>query len=209
VLRLPLLDRDHARTAAEAALEIVRNAGVVLVPTETFYGLAADPASDVAVDRVHGLKRRPAERALPVLCADHEQVASLVEVPQRFRVRIGRMWPGPLTIVLPLRRPLAACPDGTVALRIPDHRLLRAVLYRTGPLTGTSANRHGESPCTTPDAAIGTLDGRPDLVLDGGPTPGGRASTIVDLTGREPRLLRRGPVAWDPPDLRLELPPEA
>ena len=206
---LPLLDPEHGRPAAEAALHVVRGAGVVLVPTETFYGLAADPTSDVAVDRVHGLKRRPADRALPVLCADHEQVVSLVELPERFRVRIGRIWPGPVTIVLPLRRPLAACPGGTVAVRIPDHRLLRAVLYRTGPLTGTSANRHGEPACTTADAALGALDGRPDLVLDGGPTPGGRASTIVDLTGREPRVLRRGPVAWDPPELRPDLPPEA
>lgn len=207
--RLPLLDPDHGRAAAEAALEVVRHAGVVLVPTETFYGLAADPASDVAVDRVHGLKRRPADRALPVLCADHEQVASLVEIPERFRVRLGRMWPGAVTVVLPLRRPLPACPDGTVAVRIPDHRLLRAVLYRTGPLTGTSANRHGEPPCTTADGAVEALDGRPDLVLDGGPTPGGRASTIVDLTGCEPRVLRPGPVPWDPPDLQLVVPPEA
>lgn len=194
---LPFTDPDHARAATAAAFDVVHRAGVVLVPTETFYGLAADPASQAAVEAVHRLKRRPPDRALPVLCADHDQVASLVELPQRFRVRLGRMWPGAVTVVLPLRRPLAACPDGTVAVRIPDHRLLRAVLYRTGPLTGTSANRHGEPPRSTAAAAAAGLDGAPDLVLDGGATPGGLASTVVDLTGSEPRILRQGPVDWD------------
>ena len=143
------------------------------------------------------MKRRPPDKALPILCADHQQVASLVDLPQRFRVRLGRMWPGALTVILPLRRPLAACPGGTVAVRIPAHELLRAVLYRTGPLTGTSANRHGEPPRSTASEAVAALDGTPDLVLDGGPSPGGRASTVVDLTGAEPRILRPGPVVWE------------
>jgi len=198
VRTLPLTGPEHGRDAAAAAVDVVRRAGVVLVPTETFYGLAADPASEAAVEAVHRLKRRPPDKALPVLCADHDQVASLVTVPERFRVRLGRMWPGPLTVVLRVRRPLAACPDGTAAVRIPAHGLLRAVLYRTGPLTGTSANRHGEPPWSTAAEAAASLDGTPDLVLDGGSTPGGLASTVVDLTGAEPRVLRQGPVEWEP-----------
>ncbi len=195
---LAFTEPEHGRDAAAAAVDVIRRAGVVLVPTETFYGLAADPASEVAVEAVHRLKRRPPDRALPVLCADHAQVASLVELPERFRVRLGRMWPGPVTVVLRLRRPLAACPAGTVAVRIPAHGLLRAVLYHTGPLTGTSANRHGEPPRSTAAEAAASLDGTPDLVLDGGPTPGGLASTMVDLTEPEPRILRQGPVEWQP-----------
>lgn len=195
---IPFTEPEHGRDAAEATVDVVRRAGVVLVPTETFYGLAADPASEASVEAVHRLKRRPPDRALPVLCADHDQVASLVDLPDRFRVRLGRIWPGPLTAVLRLRRPLAACPDGTVAVRIPAHGLLRAVLYRTGPLTGTSANRHGEPPRSTATEAAASLDGTPDLVLDGGPTAGGLASTVVDLTGPEPRVLRHGPVEWEP-----------
>jgi L-threonylcarbamoyladenylate synthase len=198
VRTLQFTEPDHGRDAATAVLEVVRRHGVVLVPTDTFYGLAANPASETAVEAVHRLKRRPPEKALPVLCADHQQVASLVDLPERFRVRLGRMWPGPLTVVLPARRPLAACPDGTVAVRIPDHHLLRAVLYRTGPLTGTSANRHGEPPGATAAEAAAGLDGWPDLVLDGGRAVGGLASTVVDLTGPEPRILRQGPVDWEP-----------
>jgi len=192
VRTLPFTEPDHGRDAATAVLEVVRRHGVVLVPTDTFYGLAANPASETAVEAVHRLKRRPPEKALPVLCADHQQVASLVDLPERFRVRLGRMWPGPLTVVLPARRPLAACPDGTVAVRIPDHRLLRAVLYRTGPLTGTSANRHGEPPGATAAEAAAGLDGWPDLVLDGGPAVGGLASTVVDLTGPSHASCGRG-----------------
>lgn len=198
VRTLPFTEPEHGREAAVAAVDVVRRAGVVLVPTETFYGLAADPASDAAVEAVHRLKRRPPDKALPVLCADHDQLASLVDLPDRFRVRLLRMWPGALTVVLALRRPLAACPDGTVAVRIPAHGLLRAMLYRTGPLTGTSANRHGEPARSIAAEAAASLDGTPDLVLDGGPTPGGLASTVVDLTGPEPRVLRQGSVAWEP-----------
>ena len=99
-------------------------------------------------------------------------------------------------MVLRARRPLPAGTAGTLAVRIPGHDLLRALLYLTGPLTATSANRHGGPPGTTLEAALLGLDGEPDLALDGGPTPGGVASTLVDLTGSEPRVLRVGPAPW-------------
>jgi L-threonylcarbamoyladenylate synthase len=190
-----VVDGDAA-VAARAVAEVIAGGGVVLLPTETFYGLAADPLDRAAVDRVFAAKGRPAALSLPVLCSDWRQLESLVDVPERYRVRLARIWPAPLSVVLRCHRPVAAAPGGTMAVRIPGHAMLRAVLYRVGPLTGTSANRHGEPACVDPDAALGSLVEPPDLVLDGGRTGGGAPSTVVDLTGAEARLLRDGPVRW-------------
>lgn len=194
--RLPFTTPEDAAQALEPALAVVRGHGVLLTPTETFYGLAADPRSDRAVARVLELKQRPRQMALPVLAADWHQVEALVVVPERFRVRLSRTWPGPLTVVLPCREPVPAAPSGTLAVRIPGLALLRSLLYRSGPLTGTSANLHGTRAATEPGQALASLAGAPDLVLDGGPTQGVVASTMVDLTGPEPRVLRVGAASW-------------
>ena len=194
---LPFAARGDVAAAAAAVERALRSDGVVLLPTETFYGLAADPRRPEAVARVFALKSRPPDRRLLVLCSDWRQVESLCVVPESFRVRLSRSWPGPLTAVLPLLRPLAAAGDGpSLAVRIPGHDLLRALLYRVGPVTGTSANRSGESPPTTADEALAGLLGGPDLVLDGGTSAGGLASTLVDLMGATPRVLRQGAVSW-------------
>jgi L-threonylcarbamoyladenylate synthase len=169
---------------------------VVLLPTESFYGLGVDPHNEGAVARVYDMKGRPPEMGLPVLCADWQQVESLVVVPGRFRVKLSRLWPAPLTVVLPTVASLPAARTGTLAVRIPAHGLVRALLYRVGPLTGTSANRHGAPPSTTVDGALGSLVGEPDLVLDGGPTAGGEPSTLVELSRDEPIVLRPGAGSW-------------
>jgi tRNA threonylcarbamoyl adenosine modification protein (Sua5/YciO/YrdC/YwlC family) len=188
---------SEVAAAAAAAVETTATHGVILLPTETFYGLAADPTDPDAVDRVFAAKGRPRELALPVLCCDWQQLGLLVHVPERFRVRLSRVWPAALTAILPALDRLPAAPAGTVAVRLPGHAMLRSVLYRTGPLTGTSANRHGRPACVEPEAALAALATAPDLVLDGGRTAGGAASTLVDLTGDEPRILRQGAVIWD------------
>ena len=195
--RLRFLDGRDVREAAPAVRETVAAGGVVLLPTETFYGLGADPASRAGVTAVYRLKERPGGMPLPVLVPDWDRLEALVTVPPRYRVRLSRTWPAPLTVVLPARRALpAAAGGGTLAVRIPAHDRLRALLYLVGPLTGTSANRHGVPPAVTSDAALAALGAAPDLVLDGGVTPGGEPSTLVDLTGSEPRILRRGAVDW-------------
>ena len=193
---LPFTDHHHVPDAAGAAAEIVAGGGVILLPTETFYGLGASPSDADAVQRIRELKGRPAELALPVLCSDFQQVEELVEVPAAFRVRLSRSWPAPLTVILPARRRVPASPGASLAVRIPAHSLLRALLYRLGPLTGTSANRHGAAPSTVADEALQSLLGSPDLVLDGGATPGGRASTLVDLTGEREQVMRSGAFPW-------------
>jgi L-threonylcarbamoyladenylate synthase len=195
--RRPLAERGDVLPAVEEAAEVRAAGGVILIPTETFYGLASDPSNPKAVGRVHALKRRPPERALPVLAADWQQVESLVRIPEGVRVRLSRSWPGPLTVVCHAVRPVAASPDGSLAIRIPDHDLLRALLYRIGPVTGTSANAHGQPPAVRPDQALEGLDGQPDLVLDGGETPGGEPSTMVDCRGDSPRIIRPGAFAWE------------
>jgi len=179
------------------ALAEVERGGVLLLPTESYYGLGVDPRRATAVERIHTLKARPSGLGLPVLCADWEQLESLVVVPEIYRARLSAAWPAPLTVVLPSRVPSAAARAATLAVRIPDHSLLRALLYRVGPLTGTSANRHEWPPCTDVDQALGSLDGAPDLVLDAGATAGGEPSTLVDLTAPKPRVLRRGAWTWD------------
>lgn len=197
--RLPFLDKEHAAPAASAVARLVTRGGLVLFPTETFYGLGVAPDRSAAVDRVYSLKNRPRGIPLSVVCADWQQLETLVEVPEAHRVRLSRIWPGPLTAILRVRHELPASAGPTLAVRIPGHPMLRVVLYRSGPLTATSANRHGEPECREVDAALASLAGPPDLVLDGGPTAGGRPSTVVDLTADVPRILRAGDLSWDEP----------
>lgn len=199
MIRLDFVDRDQVLDALPAAAEAVARSGVVLFPTESFYGLGGDPWNRRAVEKIYSMKNRPADLSLPVLCADWEQLEKLVVVPERFRAELARRWPAALTVVLGCRAELPAACGRTLAVRIPDHGALRALLYRVGPLTGTSANRHGDPSCVDADEALGSLVGRPELVLDGGPTAGGEASTLVDLTGDSPRILRPGKCPWVEP----------
>ena len=197
--RLAFADTEEIAEASRAADRVISGGGVLLLPTESFYGLGADPNRADAVTSVCALKNRPFDLGLPVLCADWAQLESLVVVPERYRVKLARLWPAALTVVLPERAPLPAGRAGTLAVRIPAHRALRALLYRVGPLTGTSANRHGGPPPTSVEEALESLDGVPDLALDAGPTKGGLPSTLVDLNGDDVEILRLGACRWDDP----------
>lgn len=199
MIRLPFVEGGDVLEAIEAGRATIDQGGVLLVPTESYYGLGADPWNESGVDKIFSMKARPAELGVPVLCADWQQVESLVEIPERFRIKLARLWPAALTVVLPTVAEVAAARTGTLAVRIPDHAELRALLYRLGPLTGTSANRHGEPPSTTVDGALASLAEAPDLVLDAGPTAGGKTSTLVDLSRGEPEILRPGACDWEEP----------
>lgn len=182
-----------------AAAELVLAGEVVAFPTDTVYGLAALAGDQAAVDRIYEIKRRPADRRLVVMVAAPAALRALVQVDPRARAVMRRWWPGPLTLVLPSR-------DATqgLAVRIPNHPVALALLRAVGaPLATTSANLSGEPPAL--DAA-----GLPALhgiaaVIDDGRAPGGVPSTLLDLTGREPRLLREGPISFEdlfpPPEL--------
>lgn len=197
MIRLPFVEAADVVEAVQSAAATVSDGGVLLVPTESFYGLGADPLNEAAMRRIFLMKERPPELGLPVLCADWQQLEALVAVPSRFRPKLSRLWPAALTVVLPILSAVPAAQGGTLAVRIPGHAGLRALLYGVGPLTGTSANRHGDPPFTTVDGALASLAEAPDLALDGGATAGGVVSTLVDLTGSEPEILRPGACPWE------------
>jgi L-threonylcarbamoyladenylate synthase len=196
MVRLPFT----VETDLPAAVAEVRGAlaghGVVAVPTETFYGLSVVPSDGVAVARIFALKGRSAHKALPVAGASLAQLSGLVRVPERWRELLEAAWPAAVTVVLPTVVPLPAGRD-TLAVRVPDHPLLRALLEAVGPLTVTSANPSGGAPLARAGEVARVLGHDLALLLDGGDMPGGVPSTLVDLTGEHPRLLRMG--AWAPP----------
>ena len=199
MIRLPFADPHEIKSAVGVAAEVVAAGGVVLIPTESHYGLGVDPRQREAVEKLFELKGRPEGLALPVVCSDWDQVESLVNVPDLNRLKLARIWPAALTVVAPCNFPVAASSTDTLAVRIPNHDGLRALLYRVGPLTATSANRHGEPPSPTVEAALDSLLGAPDLVLDAGDLAGGSVSTLMDLSSEEAREIRSGPVLWDEP----------
>lgn len=166
---------------------------IVGLPTDTVYGLAADPTRTGAADRIFRIKGRPRTVALPVLVADADQARRLTTaVPDAARRLMDRHWPGPLTLVLPRHPDLVADlgdEEATVGVRCPAHPVALAVCREAGPLATTSANLHGDPPATTAT----TVDGLAGvtLVLDGGPCDA-PASTVLDCTGAEPRILRLG-----------------
>ena len=196
MLRLPFADERDLAGALQAVRNAHREHGVVAVPTETFYGLAVPPDDAVAVERVFALKGRPEEKALPVVGASIAQLEPLVVVPEGWRGRLEAAWPAPLTVVLPAATTLAGG-GKTVAVRVPAHPLLRALLASVGPLTATSANRSGGPPLARAAEVARLLRHGLALLLDGGDAPGGLSSTVVDLTRGVPRIVRQG--GWQPP----------
>jgi tRNA threonylcarbamoyl adenosine modification protein (Sua5/YciO/YrdC/YwlC family) len=185
-------------TAIEEAARALAAGDIVGIPTDTVYGLAADPFRTGASDRLFSVKRRPRSVELPVLVADADQALALtVAVPDSARRLMDRYWPGALTLVLPRRPDLNADlgeDDVTIGVRCPAHPVPLALCHQVGPLATTSANHHGDPPAVTAQEVADTLSGV-ELILDGGPLSGA-PSTVVDCTGLEPRLLRAGSLAW-------------
>lgn len=179
----------------------LRRGGVAAVPTETFYGLAADPRNAAGVERVLAIKRRDGgANPLLVLFGERGQLGPLgVAATPEALDRLFALWPAPLTAVLPLSAPIpASLGRRSLAVRLPAHRELAALLTRVGPVTGTSANRAGEPPCAHPDAVEELLASELDVLVDGGATAGGLASTLIDATREPPVVLRPGAFAWPP-----------
>lgn len=188
--------------ALETAADALEQGAVIAVPTDTVYGLVCLYNEPAAIGRLFAVKGRPLHKALPVLLGDTDQ-AQVVVQPGRSPLAqavMARFWPGPLTLVLRSRPglPAALTAGGrTVGVRVPAHPFLRALARRVGPLASSSANRSSAPPCATPAAVLEQLDGRIPLVIDGGPAPLARASTVLDLSGPAPKVLRPGPVGRD------------
>ncbi len=186
--RISFRSQADLSAAVAACTAVFAEHGVVAIPTETFYGLAVPLDDEQALARLFALKGRPHDKAAPVVVASIQQAATLVQVPEAWVDRLAETWPAPLTVVLPAHR------GGTLAVRVPAQSLLRALLEHLGPLTATSANLAGQPPAATAAEAERALGEGLALILDGGPTPGGLPSTLVDLTVSPPCLLRPG--AW-------------
>ena len=190
------------RDAIDEAARWIRLGSIVAIPTDTLYGLAADPFNAAAVARIFAVKGRAAERALPLVAADAAQIARhLGQLPEMAVRLAGHFWPGPLTMLVPAARQLArdvSGGTGKVGVRVPADEIARAVCAACGhPVTATSANVTGEPAPATPDEVEGALGDRIEFLLDAGPTRGGAPSTIVDVTGAEPQLVRAGAISWD------------
>ena len=163
-------------------VDLLRRGGVLAIPTESSYGLGVDPASETGVAAVLRIKGERGAKPLPVVVAGVEQLARLgIDPDLPILTRLRRCWPGPLTAVLPLSRPLAAARGGdTVAVRVPAHPKLRRLLVELGtPLTATSANRSGEPPALDPEEAAALLAGEVGAVVDDGRLAGGPPSTLI------------------------------
>jgi L-threonylcarbamoyladenylate synthase len=191
-------DGTAGRRAAAATL---RNGGVVAIPTDTVYGIAVALGRAAGVERLFEVKARPPDKAVMVLVDALAQVAGWVELSPAANA-LSTLWPGGLTLVLPLRpgAPLpAALTAGTQALgvRIPKHDVPRALARAVGPLPTTSANPSGAPEARSAQEVLATLGERIDLIVDGGPSAGGVPSTVVDCSTGQPRILRAGAIGAD------------
>jgi L-threonylcarbamoyladenylate synthase len=187
---------------AEAA-RLILSGEAVAMPTETVYGLAADATNAEAVARIYAAKGRPSFNPLIVHVRDMAAAEAIGVFDDQARQMTAAHWPGPLTLVVPLREDaaiasLVTAGLPTVALRVPAHPAMQALLRATGrPLAAPSANASGRISPTRAEHVLASLNGRIPLVIDGGPTERGLESTIVAATGGPLRLLRRGPIAVD------------
>jgi L-threonylcarbamoyladenylate synthase len=181
-------DASHIAQAAER----LRAGAVIAFPTDTLYGVGARAADPAAVARLYQVKRRPSEQPMVWLVTDRAQVERFAVVSAAATELMDRYWPGPLTLVLRARVPT----DGsTIAVRAPDHDVARALLSALGePIASSSANQAGQPPPVDADQVIAALDDELDLVLDAGPCRIGQPSTILDVSGPTPRILRQGAI---------------
>ena len=181
----------------EAAVRVIVDGGLVVIPTDTVYGIAADPLNPSAVARVYRVKGRDWGKPIPILLGESHDALKFVEADSRFWRLAAKFWPGPLTIV---SKPSSDAPEhlarwGSIGVRLPDCPLCR-ILARSvgGAITGTSANKSGAPPPRSLEEARSMLGAGVDLYIDSGSPGVGVPSTVVDLTGGEPRIVREGAI---------------
>jgi L-threonylcarbamoyladenylate synthase len=196
-MKTEILSAEHP-IALRHAVDVLNNGGTVVFPTDTVYGLAALPFKREYVERLYVVKGRNSARAIAILLGDPSDLERIARSPSEAARRLAsRFWPGPLTLVVPRNPEL---PDilsrnPTIGVRIPDHPVALQLLRMAGPLAVTSANLSGGDNTTTVQEVLEQLDGRIHLIIDGGRTPGGVPSTVVDCTKPDPLILRPGPIS--------------
>ncbi len=195
-----VIDAERPDRSFSRCREIFRSGGILAFPTDTFYGLGADPHNAKAVERLFSIKGRAADRPILLLLADAAEVGKwAVDTSPAADRLMKRFWPGPLTLLFKSRpdvlRGLTAG-TGRIGLRVPANEITRSLLrYLGSALTGTSANLSGGPDPLSAGDVLRELGDRIDLILDGGPAAGERPSTIVDVTADRPRIVREGAIA--------------
>ena len=190
---------ESDRASGDEAVRVLREGGLVCYPTDTVYGIGAAAGDDAAVRRLFAVKGRSLDKPLPLLLADASDAARVAEVTPLAKALATRFWPGALTIVMRKAasyRSLALAGGDTVALRVPDHGLVRGIVRALGePITGTSANRSGaRAPVSAAEVAV-QMGEMVELIIDGGRSHARLESTVIDITHDEPEIVREGAVS--------------
>jgi len=191
---------ESLKQQVERGISILKGGGLVAFPTDTVYGLGAVSNINEAVERVYQVKERPRDMALPLLLADIAQIREVASYISPVALLLARKFlPGGLTLVLFKAESVSdivTAGGKTVAVRVPDHPVAIALIKGVGaPIVGTSANLSGKPAPLTAEEVCAQLGDRIDLIIDGGRCPGGRESTVVDVTGEKPRVLREGAIS--------------
>ena len=198
-MKTEILPAQDPGTLARA-LAVLRHGGLVAFPTDTVYGVGALAFNGAAVGSIYIAKNRQVEKAIPVLIGALIDLAKVtLEVPAVAVQLAARFWPGPLTLVVSKHPdlPETVSATATVGVRAPDHAVAQGLLLAAGPMAVTSANLSGQPSPSTAQEVFGQLGGRIALIIDGGKTPGGVPSTVVDCSGMELQILREGPISKD------------
>lgn len=198
------LNKHTLQEAVDRALDVLRDGGIIAYPTETFYGLGVKFDVPDSLERLYDLKKRPKEKAMPLIIGDRSLLRMIVSekwienVPPVADPLIRRFWPGPLTLLFPAKQGLSeylTADTGKVAARVPGESFALHLATRAGfPITATSANISGKPPAINTADVTGYFGDALDLVIDGGPTPGGLPSTIVDVSGDMLEIVREGAI---------------
>ena len=189
-----------APNALTSAMEVLLSGGLVAFPTDTVYGVGAPAFDERAVHSIYTAKQRPVEKAIPVLIGDTNDLSRVADqIPISAARLTARFWPGPLTVLVPKKPSLpdVVSATATVGVRVPDHEVARALLRLAGPMAVTSANISSQPSPSTAEEVLAQLGGRIAMILDGGRTPGGIPSTLVDCTGDQIQILRDGPISME------------
>ncbi len=190
------ISADHPN-AIQHAVDVLRNDGLVAFPTDTVYGLAAPVQNIESIERLYVVKGRNNTKAIAVLLGDNDQLATVaIDLSKSAQKVAQHFWPGPLTMIVPRHPslPEILAPLPTIGVRIPDHPVALELLKAAGPLAVTSANISGADNTMTARQVMKQLKGRVHLIIDGGRTPGGVPSTVIDCTTPEVEILREGPI---------------
>lgn len=209
------LDKGESDKAAGKAIDILQAGGIVAYPTETFYGLGVKFDIAGSLQRLYDLKKRPKEKAMPLIIGGAELLRMIAaerwleDIPGFASLLMARFWPGPLTLLMPAKKGLSeylSGGTGKVAVRVPGESFALHVARRAGfPITATSANLSGKPPAGTADDVTKYFAYGIDLVIDGGPTPAGLPSTIVDVSENDFKIVREGVISPDDIEAKLNL----